>query len=86
MGVLCSPADSDQPRPMFTQRGGHSNTSTCGRCGTEGDQEGDIRIVDNDVVLLAVASFSNITPGELWIALGAGYSFQYIPVHQRFPP
>ena len=41
-----------------------------------------IRTVDTDVVVLAVASFNNINPDELWIALGTGSSFRYIAVHQ----
>ena len=36
-----------------------------------------IRTVDTDV-----ASFNNINPDELWIALGTGSSFRYIAVHQ----
>ena len=41
-----------------------------------------IRSVDTDVVVLSVASFTNINPDELWIALGTGSSFRYIAVHQ----
>ena len=42
-----------------------------------------IRTVDTDVVALAVASFSNINPDELWTALGTGSTFRrYIAVHQ----
>ena len=41
-----------------------------------------IRTVDTDVVVLAVASFNNINPDELWIALDTGSSFRYIAVHQ----
>ena len=41
-----------------------------------------IRTVDTDVKVLVGASFSNIHPDELWIALGTGSRFRYIPVHQ----
>ena len=40
-----------------------------------------IRTVDADVVVLAVASFNNINPDELWISLGTGFSFRHIGVH-----
>ena len=43
-----------------------------------------LRTVDADVVIPAVASFTNINPDELWMDLGTGYSFRYIPVHQLF--
>ena len=41
-----------------------------------------IRTVDTDVVVWSVASFNNINPDELWIALGTGSSVRYIAVHQ----
>ena len=41
-----------------------------------------IRTVDTDVVILSVASFNNINPDELWIAIGTGSSVQYIAVRQ----
>ena len=40
-----------------------------------------IRTVDADVVVLAVVSFHNINPDELWIALGTGFIFRHIAVH-----
>ena len=41
-----------------------------------------IRTVDTDVVVLAVASFSKIAPGELWVAFGVKSSFRYIAIHE----
>ena len=40
-----------------------------------------IRTADADVAVLAVASFHNINPDELWIALGTGFIFRHIAVH-----
>ena len=48
----------------------------------KGTRKVGIRTVDTDVVVLAEASFNNINPDELWIALGTGSSFRYIAVHE----
>ncbi len=37
-----------------------------------------IRTVDTDVVVLAVASFSQISLDELWVAFGIKSNFQHI--------
>ena len=41
-----------------------------------------IRIVDTDVVVLAISVFSTVSLDELWIAFGTGKSFRYIAVHE----
>ena len=71
-----------QPRLMFTRGGGHYDASACGRCGAEGIKKVAIRTVDTDVVVLGVASFSNIFPDRYWIvdpAFGTTISPSFIP-------
>ena len=41
-----------------------------------------IKSVDTDVAVLAIASYSKIGCGELWLAFGTGQHFRYIPVHK----
>jgi len=41
-----------------------------------------IRTVDTDVVILAIAMFSQINPDELWLAFGSKLHFRYIPIHE----
>ena len=41
-----------------------------------------IRTVDSDVLVLAIAHFHMLALDELWVALGVGKHFKYIPVHQ----
>ena len=40
-----------------------------------------IRTGDTDVVVLAIAMFSQINPDELWLAFGTGSNFCYIAIH-----
>ena len=49
--------------------------------GKEGHMKVMLRTVDTDVVVLAVAFFSRLDLGELWIAFGAGKAFRYIAIH-----
>ena len=44
-----------------------------------------IRIVDTDVVVLTVASFSKIALDELCVPFRVGSSFLYIAVHEMVP-
>ena len=41
-----------------------------------------IRIVDTDVVVLAVSAFCKIAPDEMWVAFGVKPSFRYIAIHE----
>ena len=41
-----------------------------------------IRTVDNDVVVLAVASAQRLDLAELWIAFGVGKNFQFFVAHE----
>ena len=41
-----------------------------------------IRTVDTDVVILAIAMFSQINPDELWLAFGIKLHFRYMPIHE----
>ena len=50
--------------------------------GKEGYGKVMLRTVDTDVVVLAVAFFSRLDLGELWIAFGAGKAFCYIAIHE----
>ena len=40
-----------------------------------------IRTGDTDVVVLAIAMFSQINPDELWLVFGTGSNFCYIAIH-----
>ena len=82
--VLCSLAESD-----LTSLAPYSHEEADTRvllhvadAVQNGMREMAIRTVDTDVVVLAVASFNNINPDELWIALRTGSSLRYIAVHQ----
>ena len=41
-----------------------------------------IRTVDTDVVVMAIAKFSQIDLEELWVAFGTGKNYRHIAVHQ----
>ena len=41
-----------------------------------------MRTVDTDVVILAISTFNEINPDELWLAFGTGSNFRYIPIHE----
>ena len=41
-----------------------------------------IRLVDTDVVVLAVAAAAKLDLEELWIAFGTGKNFCHIPAHE----
>jgi len=38
--------------------------------------------VDTDVVVIAISTFKDINPDELWLAFGTGAKFRYIPIHE----
>ena len=40
-----------------------------------------IRTVDTDVVVLAVSRVQDLSVNEIWIAIGTGKNFRYLPVH-----
>ena len=40
----------------------------------------DVRKVDTDVVILAIAYYNNIKPNGLWMAFDTGSHFRHIPV------
>jgi len=41
-----------------------------------------IRTVDTEVVILAIAMFSQINPDKLWLAFGNKLHFRYIAIHK----
>ena len=41
-----------------------------------------LRTVDTDTVILAISTYSEINPDELWLAFGTGSNFRYIPIHK----
>ena len=41
-----------------------------------------IRTTDTDVLVLAIASFQSTEVREIWVALGTGKHFKYVPAHQ----
>ena len=48
----------------------------------KGHRRVSIRTVDTDLLVLAVASFDNIKPDELWVILGTGSHFRNITIHE----
>lgn len=40
-----------------------------------------LRTVDTDVLVIAIATFDELTLSELWIAFGVGKHFRFVPVH-----
>ena len=47
----------------------------------KGHKKLSVRTVGTDVVILAISTFSEINPDELWLAFGTGSNFRYIPIH-----
>ena len=41
-----------------------------------------IRVVDTDVVVLAITSAQRLEITELWVAFGAGKHFRFLPIHE----
>ena len=84
IGVLCSPIDSDLAR-LASCSYEEANARLL-LLVTDDVQKGykkvTIRTVDTDVVILAIASFSNIAPEELWFAFGDDSCFRYIAIHE----
>ena len=82
--VLCSIADADVSKlvPCSHEEADtrlllHVADAVQGEC-----RKVCVRTVDTDVVVLAITHFDRIKPDELWVALGAGSHFRYIPVHE----
>ena len=50
-------------------------------CKESGHQKIQIRTTDTDVVVLAVSFWQALEVKELWIALGVGKHFQWVPCH-----
>ena len=82
--VLCSIADADVSKlvPCSHEEADtrlllHVADAVQGGC-----RKVCVRTVDTDVIVLAIAHFDRIKPDELWVALGAGSHFRYIPVHE----
>ncbi len=48
----------------------------------EGFANIQLRTVDTDVIVLAVAAAAKIDVQELWVAFGTGKNFRYIPAHE----
>ncbi len=48
----------------------------------EGFANTQLRTVDTDVIVLAVAAAAKIDVQELWVAFGTGKNFRYIPAHE----
>ena len=41
-----------------------------------------VRTVDTDVVVVAIATLNRTKPDELWVALGTGGTFRFIPINE----
>ena len=48
----------------------------------KGHRRVNIRTVDTDLLVLAVASFDKIKPDELWVILGIGSHLRSIAIHE----
>ena len=83
-GVLCSPAESYLAclAPCSQEEADTRLLLHVADAVQKGCKKVTIRMVDTDVVVLAVASFSKIAADELWVAFGVGSSFHYIAVHE----
>lgn len=50
-------------------------------CARLGHRQIIIRTVDSDVVVIAVAAYHLLDVDELWVAIGTGDKYRYMPVH-----
>ena len=83
MGVLSTIPDADLTNLAPCS---HEEADTClflhiAHAVQKGYRKLCLCIGDTDVVVLAIAMFSQINPDELWLALGTGSNFCYIAIH-----
>ena len=50
-------------------------------CFRQGFNRVMIRTVDTDLMVIAISTFQQLGISELWIALGTGKNFRYVPIH-----
>ena len=83
-GVLCSPAQLYLRHlvPCSDEKADTHLFLHVADALQKGHKKVTVHTIVTDVVLVDVASFSKITPDELWIAFDVGSSFQYIDVHE----
>ena len=82
--VLCSLADADLSNVVPCS---HEEADTrLFLHASDGVRKGykklSLRTVDTDIVILAISTYSEINPDELWLAFGTGSNFRYIPKHE----
>ena len=82
--VLCSPTDLDLTNlaPCSQEEGDTRLLLHVSDAVQKGCKKIAIRTVDTDVVVLAMATFDQIQPDELWVSFGTGSNFRYIAVHE----
>lgn len=81
--VLCSKTDADLSNlaPCSHEEADTRLLLHVADAVQKGSRKVCVRTVDTDVVVLALAKFSDINPDELWLAFGTGKHFRYIPIH-----
>ena len=82
--VLCSLAGADMRNLVPCS---HEEADTClllhvADAVRKGCRKVCIHTVDTNVVVLAIAMLNRIKPDELWVALGTGSNFWYVPIHE----
>ena len=84
--LLCSLADADLSDVVPCS---HEEADIClfhHACDAvrKGYRKLPVRIVDTDIVILAISAFNEINPEESWLAFGTVSNFNYIPIHEDF--
>lgn len=82
--VLCSQADADMKNLASCS---HEEAEThlllhVNDAVQKGCRKACVHTIDLDIVVTVIAMFNKIKPDELWVALGTGSHFWYIPVHK----
>jgi len=81
--VLCAQAqDCTELMPCSHEEADKRIMVHCRNAVIKGHKTILIRTVDSDVVAIAVSSFHLIRADELWIGIGTGKKFRYIPIHE----
>ena len=84
INVLCSLTDADLSNVVPCSHEEADTRLFLHACDAirKGYKKLSVRTVDTDVVILAISTFNEINPDELWLAFGTGSNFRYIPIHE----
>ena len=82
--VLCSSCETDLSNvsPCSKEEADARPVLHAADAGMHGKSKISIRIVDTDVVVLAVSFFSRMNLEEMWIAFGIVKNFRFIAIHK----